>query len=203
MRKALTSATLLAVAALCGCAMTPERIQLDYSPAPGTAALPAAAGLPVLVRVADRRLDKSRVGTKRNAHDLPLAPIYADDVAGTLQRAVEAELQARGFAAPGPAGTVHVQLELDNFMSRFKMWTVSADVMADVSFAVSVPAAGGGYARRIAGQSVKTGLPLITAERAREALDLALRDAVSRLFADPAFTAALLAARQDAARASL
>lgn len=198
--------SLLAAAALGGCALTPESIHIQYSPAPGTAVLPAAAGVPVTVSVTDLRPDKSRVGTKRNARDVALAPIRAaEDVPATVQRAVETELRARGFGVPGAAGAVQVQLELASFMSRFKVFTVSAEAAADVAFVVRVPAAGGhgGYERRIAAEGLNTDLQLVTGERAREVLDQALREAIRQLFADPAFTAALLAGRPGATRAAL
>ncbi len=206
MSRPLALLALFAASMLGGCAITTERIEVPYSPAPGAVALPGAAAVAVAVRVNDAREDKGRIGTKRNAYGLAMAPILAgEEVPITVRRALEAELRARGFQGPGPTVAVLVDVDLDRFMSDFKVWTVSVDATAQVTLRVTVPGAGGraGYSRRIAAEGVKTGLPLMTAERAREVLTLALADAVGQLFADPAFAAALLAAARGESRAGL
>jgi uncharacterized lipoprotein YajG len=190
-----TVAALLALALLPGCALVPETIVLSPAPMAGAQPLPEARGLLVRVTVRDQRARTDRVSAKVNSHGHELAPIQASqDVAVTLQQALEGELQARGFApAPGAAAT-RVAVGLKHLFSDFRVGYFSGDAVAQVQLAVVVQAGDGPprFARVIGAEGVEPGLPRFDGANAARALNKALEAAMQQLFDDPDFNAALL-----------
>jgi uncharacterized lipoprotein len=195
MRIGLLSA-LLALGAS-GCALTSENVDLAYVPQTGVVAQAGARDVAVDVKVADQRPDKSRkVSSKKNGFGMETAPILAnEDVTVTVRRAMEQELQARGFTLGGDAA-VSVAADLIRLWNDHKMGFFSGDAMAEMQMSVAVKDRGGRgvYSRLIQVQGAETNTMLATGNNARLALNDALAKCMKALFDDPAFTAALIEA---------
>lgn len=81
---ALAFACCVAVASLSGCALTTEQVELNYAQQAGVSRIAGAEAVSVNVQVADQRLDKSKVSSKKNGYGMEMAPITAaEDVAVT------------------------------------------------------------------------------------------------------------------------
>ena len=88
----------LLVIGLSGCALTTDRIDIAYRPADSAVRLAEAQGVKVMVQVRDQRIEKTKVSSKKNGFGMELAPIVAtQEVAGIVKKAIESELQVRGF----------------------------------------------------------------------------------------------------------
>lgn len=73
------------------------------------------------MQVADQRLDKSKVSSKKNGYGMEMAPITAaEDVAVTVRKAIEQELQARGFALGSDTALVKFRQTSHGFITTTK-----------------------------------------------------------------------------------
>src|SRR5262245_26832366 len=80
-----------------GCALTQERVKLSYAPQFGVAKMERVDTSMVTVDVVDSRTT-NKVSAKKNSHGMEMAAIISEeDVAALLKRAIEAELEQRGF----------------------------------------------------------------------------------------------------------
>ena len=195
--KALAFACCVAVAGLSGCALTTEQIQLDYAQQTGVAKIAGADKIAVNVQVADQRLDKSKISSKKNGYGMEMAPITAaEDVAVTIRKAIEQELQARGFQLGSESALVKVAADVTRFYNDHKMGFFSGDAVADLNMSVTVKSAQGSllYAKQIAAQGKEANTQLASGKNAKLALDRALENGMKMLFDDPAFVSALMAA---------
>lgn len=186
-----------AVLLLSGCALTPETIALSYKPQTGVTAVPTANTVTAGVTVLDQRLDKTKVSSKKNGYGMEMAPITAaEDVTITVRKALETELKARGFALGDKTATVQIASDLTRFSNDHKTGFFSGESVADLSMLVNVKSANGsiGYSQVIAAQGIEPKIQMMGGENARLALDRALSNAMTRLFEDKAFIAAVLAA---------
>lgn len=183
-------------ASLSGCALTTDRIELGYSPQHGVSPIPAARGVSVNVQVTDQRLDKSKVSSKKNGFGMEMARIITtEDVAITVRRAIEKELQARGFELGPDVALVKIAADLTRFYNDHKMGFFAGDAVADLNLSVIVKSNRGEhvYSRQIVSQGMEKNTLLATGENARLALDRALEEGLKILFNDKAFLSALLA----------
>jgi uncharacterized lipoprotein YajG len=190
------------VALLSGCPFTKSYISISYIPQTNVARIYGADTFTVRLDVKDIRPFKDRVSTKivaksHPAHDLvpmpePKAIIAKEDVASTVKAAIEAELANRGFQL-GEDG-VSVILELSKFYNDWKMTLFSASAVAEVTMHVEIKSTDGSlvFSKLILGEGVKDPVFLVGGSSAKEALDLALRDAVSKLISNAEFIDALL-----------
>ena len=195
--KALAFAGCVAVANLSGCALTTEQIELNYTQQAGVAKVAGAENVSVNVQVADQRLDKSKVSSKKNGFGMEMAPITAaEDVAVTVRKAIEKELQARGFQLGSDAALVKVAADVTRFYNDHKMGFFAGDAVADLNLSVSVKSKDGAllYAKQIVAQGKEANTQLATGNNARIALERALENGMKTLFEDQAFLSALLAA---------
>jgi len=195
--KALAFAGCVAVASLSGCALTTEQIELNYTQQAGVAKVAGAENVSVNVQVADQRLDKSKVSSKKNGFGMEMAPITAaEDVAVAVRRAIEKELQARGFQLGSDAALVKVAADITRFYNDHKMGFFAGDAVADLNLSVTVKSKSGAllYAKQIIAQGKEANTQLATGNNAKLALDRALENGMKMLFEDPAFLSALLAA---------
>ena len=193
----LAIACCVAVASLSGCALTTEQIELNYTPQAGVAKVAGAENVSVNVQVADQRLDKSKVSSKKNGFGVEMAPITAaEDVAVTVRKAIEKELQARGFQLGSDAALVKVAADVTRFYNDHKMGFFAGDAVADLNLSVTVKSQKGAllYSKQIIAQGMEKNTQLATGNNARLALDRALENGMKMLFEDPAFVSALLAA---------
>ncbi|HEY9146556.1 MAG TPA: YajG family lipoprotein, partial [Thiobacillus sp.] len=195
--KALAFAGCVAVASLSGCALTTEQIELNYTQQAGVAKVAGAENVSVNVQVADQRLDKSKVSSKKNGFGMEMAPITAaEDVAVTVRKAIEKELQARGFQLGSDAALVKVAADITRFYNDHKMGFFAGDAVADLNLSVTVKSKNGAllYAKQIIAQGKEANTQLATGNNAKLALDRALENGMKMLFEDPTFLSALLAA---------
>lgn len=190
-------ASCVALVVLSGCALTTDRIELQYNAPPGVAKIPGASNVSVSVQVADQRHDKSKVSSKKNGFGMEMAPILAtEEVAVTVRKAIEQELQARGFLLGSEAALVHIAADLTRFYNDHKTGFFAGDAVADLNMAVVVKSRQGDlmYTRQVIAQGVEPNTQLMSGENARLALNRALENGMKALFEDQAFLSALVTA---------
>ena len=142
--KVLAFACCVAVASLSGCALTTEQIDLNYTQQAGVSKVAGAENVSVNVQVADQRLDKSKVSSKKNGYGMEMAPITAtEEVAVTVRKAIEKELQARGFQLGSETALVKVAADVTRFYNDHKMGFFSGDAVADLNMSVTVKSRSG------------------------------------------------------------
>lgn len=198
----LPIACCLALASLSGCALTSEQIALGYAPQAGVARIAGAEKVAVDVEVADQRLDKSRISSKKNGYGMEMAPITAaEDVSVTVRKAIETELEARGFQLGSKTALVKVAADITRFYNDHKMGFFAGDAVTDLNLSVTVKSRDGNllYAKQIAAQGKEANTQLASGKNAKLALDRALENGMKMLFDDPAFVAALLTSSGAAA----
>jgi uncharacterized lipoprotein len=114
-----------------GCALTTERIDLQYKPQSGISPIAGANRVTVNVQVIDQRLEKSKVSSKKNGYGMEMAPIIAnEDVTLTLRKAIEQELGSRGFSIGAGTGLVQIAADLTRFYNDHKTGFFSGDSVA-------------------------------------------------------------------------
>ncbi len=185
----------LVAASLSGCALTTDRITLEYNAQQGVAKITGAGDVTVDVQVNDVRPDKSKVSSKKNGFGMEMAPIIAtEDVAVTIRGAIEKELQARGFKL-GTDATVKIGADVTRFWNDHKTGFFAGDAVADLNMSVAVKTRKGDqiYTRQIVAQGAEPNIQLMSGENARLALNRALENGMKQLFEDQAFLAALSA----------
>lgn len=195
--KTLVFASCIALASLSGCALTTEQIQLNYTQQAGVAKIAGADAVSVNVQVTDQRLDKSKVSSKKNGYGMEMAPITAaEDVAVTIRKAIEKELQARGFQMGSEAALVTIAADVTRFYNDHKTGFFSGDAVADLNMLVAVKSKSGEqlFTKQIVAQGKEANTQLASGNNARIALERALENGMKTLFEDKAFLAALLAA---------
>lgn len=186
----------VAVVSLSGCALTPETIELSYKPHTDVTPIAAASKVSVSVNVVDQRIDKSKVSSKKNAYGMELAPITtAEDVTITVRRAIETEMQARGFVLGPKTASVQIASDLSRFSNDHKVGFFSGSSVADLSMHVNVKSNTGAmaYSRVITAQGIEPDIQLMSGNNARLALDRALQSSMKMLFDDKEFVEAVVA----------
>lgn len=193
--KIIAIASCVAVASLSGCALTTDRIELQYTQQQGVVPIPGANNVSVNVQVVDQRQDKSKVSSKKNGFGIEMAPILAtEDVTATISRAMEQELRARGFQLNSDAALVQIAAGLTQFYNDHKVGFFAGDAVADLNMSVTVKSKKGDllYVRQVIAQGIEPNTQLMTGENARLALNRALENGMKSLFEDQAFLAALV-----------
>jgi uncharacterized lipoprotein len=188
---------LLAAASLLqsGCALTQERVKLSYAPQVAVPKVERADSSVVTVEVIDSRATKNRVGAKHNAYGMEMAAITSEeDVAVLVKRAIDLELENRGFRHG--AGKALVIVELTKFENDFQPGFFSADAEAELFMSAQVKDAKGQilYTKSIEGKGLNSGVQLMGGQNAKIALEAALKDAVSKLFQEPQFLESIVKA---------
>jgi uncharacterized lipoprotein len=180
---------------LSGCAFTTDYIDLTYTQQSRVQKIPGANNIAVIVQVIDKRLERgNRVSSKTNAHETEFAPIIAnEDVTVTIRRALESELQSRGFTI-GSNASVLIIADLMKFWNKHKWDRMSIDAIADLDMRISVKNKNGTtlYYRNLYVQGFEHNNQIANGENARLALQDALKKGMERLFDDKAFIAALV-----------
>lgn len=191
----LVIASCVVVASLSGCALTTDRIELQYSQQQGVSQISGANNVSINVQVADQRQDKSKVSSKKNGFGMEMAPILAsEDVAVTVRRAIEQELRARGFQLGSDAALIQIVGDLTRFYNDHKTGFFAGDAVADLNMSVAVKSKKGDllYTRQVIAQGIEPNTQLMTGENARLALNRALQNGMKSLFEDQAFLSALV-----------
>lgn len=184
------------LAALGACALTPDKIDLQYQSTAQTAVVPEASGIVVQVTASEgRQADLGKVSAKKNAYGMEMAPITTGQSLPDLVRsAVEQELRREGFQIG--RGPVLVHLELEKFHNDFKSGFWTGDAVAEITVMAEIKSANGRilYARSVTGTGEEKDILLAVGENAKAALDRALSSCIARLVGDPNFTQAILTA---------
>ncbi len=170
-----------------GCALTKDHVVLSYDPQTNVQRMERADAVKVKVEISDVRTIKDKVSSKKNSYGMEMAPIIAqNDVVDLLKKAIEAELKNRGFELAD--GSVQVLAELNKCYNDFKTGFWSGRAVAEVVMNIQVkkPDKSILYSKLITGEYTHT-VQLASGKNAKIALDGALKDAMSKLFADPAF----------------
>jgi Uncharacterized lipoprotein len=185
----------VAAALLCGCALTTERIDVEYKPPASVAQVPGSSAISINVQVSDQRQDKSKVSAKKNGFGMEMAPILANEEPSiTIRRAIEQELTARGFRLAPTAGSVQVACDLTRFYNDHKPGFFAGDAVAELNMLVIVRAKDGRqlFSRSVVAQGVEPNTQLMSGNNAMLALNRALSNGMKILFEDQAFLASLL-----------
>ncbi|MHB1186492.1 YajG family lipoprotein [Thiobacillus sp.] len=199
---ALAIACCVAMASLSGCALTTEQIELNYTQQAGVSRIVGAENVSVNVQVSDQRLDKSKVSSKKNGYGMEMAPITAaEDVAATVRKAIEKELQARGFQLGSEAALVKVAADVTRFYNDHKIGFFAGDAVADLNMSVTVKTRNGEllFSKQIVAQGMEKNTQLASGNNAKLALERALESGMKTLFADQAFLSALVASSESKA----
>jgi uncharacterized lipoprotein YajG len=189
----LITGSFLAMCLLSGCALTQASVSLSYVPQTDVSKVAGAEKVSVAVEVSDVRAIKDKVGAKKNAYGMDMASIVAqEDVPETVKKAIEVELENRGFHMA--ASNLTVVAELNKFYNDFKIGFWAGDAIAEVTMNIQVKNAGGGivFSKLITGEGTKPNIQLASGSNAQVALDAALNAAVANLFQEPAFVASLV-----------
>ena len=197
-KSSILGMALLLLASLTGCALTTDRIDIQYTPQQGIAQIEGASRVSVAVDVVDQRQEKGKVSSKKNAFGMEMAPILAtEEVSTSVRRAIEKELEARGFKLGAQTGAVQVVADLTRFYNDHKVGFFAGDAVAEIILSVVVKSTPGtvAYSRQIIAQGVEANIQLMTGENAKLALNRALENAMKTLFEDQSFIGALLLVR--------
>lgn len=180
-----TAALSTVVAAFSSCALTKDTVSLSYTPQTGTGPVAGASATSIKVSVTDDRTERSKISTKKNGFGMEMAPtVSSRPVAEFFKSAIEAELKNRGFHLG--EGKI-LSVTVDRFYNDFKVGVWSGGAVGELEMHVSV----GSYRRPIKTAYQHT-VMMAGGENVKQSLEGAMQEALQKLFADPAFIAALL-----------
>ncbi len=185
-----------AMTCLAGCGFIPEQIKLEYNQAAGGSHIAEANNVSVNVQVTDQRQDKSKVSSKKDMYGIELAAITAaEDVAIPIRKAIEQELQARGFQLSSDTAHVKIMTELTRFYNDLNPGFFLGDAVAELNMGVAVKGQKGTllYSRQIVAQGIEPNIIFASGNNAKIALDRALEKGLRVLFEDKEFLSALVA----------
>ncbi|MCC6919209.1 MAG: hypothetical protein IT548_08390 [Alphaproteobacteria bacterium] len=190
-------AAIAAVAlSLSACALTEDEITLAYAPPAGTVATtPGAEQVSVGVNATDERMQyQDRVSSKKNGYGMEMAAIRSTNSPIDLLKAtLEQELSAHGFKVG--AGGATVTAKVLRFYNDYKTGMFSGDAVADITVNLEVKDAAGKivYSRALQSQGALKGIGIANGSNAKQALEMALTNAMAQLRNDTAFYGALAA----------
>ncbi len=183
-----------ALLCLTGCALTSERVSINYKPISSSKSIKGADKVTVELKITDNRDDKTRISCKKNGFGNELAPIRTtESVTQTIANAIKNELKARGFKY-GTNPNVLVKGDLTRFYNNFQPGFFACDAFADFNIGISVYSKTGQeiYTRQIVAHGTLKNIQLMTGDNAKEALDNALQDGITQLFNDQSFIDSLI-----------
>lgn len=188
---------IVALASLCfgGCALTTAKVDIQYVPQTGVAVIADSKAVVVNVLVDDNRLEKTKVGSKKNGYGMEMARIVpVEDVNVTFKKAIEYELKSRGFSLGQDDALVTIDADLTKYYNDFKMGFFAGDAVAELNMGVTIKNKKGDlvYSRQFVAQGTESNIQIAGGENARLALEKALSEGMKKLFADQTFIATLL-----------
>jgi uncharacterized lipoprotein YajG len=184
----------LTIIVLTGCGVKKDYITINYTPFSGVQRISGAEAVTVKVLAVDERKNKEDVGKKGYEYDFLGAIIVQNDITDTVSRAIQSELQSRGFSLG--EGSVVILSQITRFYNEFKGFPEKA--VSEVTMNIQVKNKSGSivFTKVVSGEGVNSDVLLRTGENAKVALDAALKDAIRQLFDDDAFFTALYKASQ-------
>lgn len=195
--RALALIIVVAFASLiAGCAMTVPERPIAYVPQENVKRLKDADTVPVEIRVEDLQPSESINRLEFFLKDRDEMRFRVKDAADTLKTAAETELKARGFNVA--TGGALVTIQLIHFEANYQsedLGFVTA-VRGSLFMRVEVRSQAGKvfFSKEMEDQATPVS-GLIMLHPATQELHESLEEAFKGLFADPAFTAAIFAAR--------
>jgi uncharacterized lipoprotein YajG len=196
----LMLSSIASVIALQGCALTIDRVNLNYKKMDNVAKINEANDVSVSVVVNDSRANKTKVSSKKNGFGMEMAPIVAnEDIAVTIKKAFEAEITSRGFTVANKEALVNIIADVSRFYNDHKIGFFSGDAVADLHMAVAVKNKVGAnlYSKQINCQGVEKNTQLNSGNNAKLALENALQNGMKILFEDKEFISALIKAKSN------
>ena len=199
-RRGLTACVAFAlVFLLVGCSIEVRKLPITYVPQQNVQVIKGADAVPVEVTVEDLQPEEYQ-----SLSDTQARRFHVEDAASIVKEAAETELKARGFKIAG--GGALVSIQLDRFAGRIEAngaLGLTSTAHGFLSMRVQVRAQSGKvlFSRNVGDEAEPTsgspfalGLHPVTHE-----LQETLEEAFKGLFADSAFTAAILATLQSPA----
>lgn len=187
--------TVLLFGCLGACALSEDKVPVDYVPAESTEAIGGASAVTLEISASDQRAQyRDRIGTKKNGYGMEMARIVAtNDVVDLVRSGVEQGLKAQGFTI-GARGLA-VSIELQNFYNNFKVGFASGTAVAEVAFALKVRNASGTlvYSQLYDATNSDGDIFLASGKNAKASLEKALTKAITSMLEDKALQRALLA----------
>ena len=191
----LMVAVLVVAVGVGACALTEDKVAIDYLPPEAAAPVTGAAAVTLEVKGTDERQQyRDRIGTKKNGYGMEMARITAtNDVVEVVRSGIERGLKAEGFGI-GPGGLT-VSIELQNFYNNYRVGLVSAEAVAEVAFALKVRNAAGTliYNRFYSIANTYDGVFWMGGANAKASLEKATTLVVSQVLEDRALQDALMA----------
>ena len=194
-------AAIVAAGLMVGCALSEDKVPVDYVPDPTPRATVAGAGSVTLSLTAtDKRTQyNDRIGTKKNGYGMEMARIVStNDVVDLVRTSLEQELKAEGFRI-GDGGAA-VTIEVQNFYNNFKLGLFAGTAVAEVTFTVKVRNAAGTllYQNAYTGSGTVDDVMLAGGTNAKAAVEKALAAAVKLAADDAELRKVLLSTRPQA-----
>jgi len=188
----------LAAGMLSACALSEDKVPVEYVVNTGVAPVPGAQMVSLTVTGADRRTQYTdRISTKKNGYGMEMARIVAtNDVVEVVRGGVERELRAQGYAI-GPGGLT-VIVELQNFYNNFRSGLVQGSAVADVAVAIKVRNAAGALVySQLYDATNSIDVMMASGTNAKASLERALTLTTQKILEDKALQAALLANKPE------
>jgi uncharacterized lipoprotein YajG len=179
-----------AILAIGGCGLVPPKVDVTYQPEQQVAKVADSSSPRVSVDVVDNR-PTQKVGETIATFGIKTSDtVTPSDIPVTLKNAFEAELKDRGFVE-GDGGDA-VIVRLGYFRNTFVNRGIVNDANASMDLEVSIVRADGAisYRKYVTGRAHDT-FALASSSNAQRMLDASMGDAVSKVFNDPEFLAAL------------
>jgi uncharacterized lipoprotein YajG len=189
-------------ALLVGCSIEATKLPITYVPQQNVQAIAGADTVPVEVRVEDLEPDEyDSFWDRANPFSDKLVRFQVKDAVDTVRGAAETELKARGFKI-GSVGSLIV-IQIERFAARKLIdgeFGFTATGRGYLSMRVEVQPQTGKvlFSKNVGAEGTPTDESAFSGKPATHVLGGSLTDALRGLFADPAFTAAILATRQQA-----
>jgi uncharacterized lipoprotein YajG len=186
-RLAVSCAVTLAIG---GCGLAQPKVDVSYQPEEQVAEVADSSSPKVSVNVVDNR-QTQHVGDNIAMFGIKTADtVTPSDIPTTLKSAFESELKDRGFVE-GEGGDSLI-VRLGYFRNSFVNRGIVNDANASMDLEVSIVRPDGtiAYRKYVTGRAHET-VALPSSGKAQHLLDAALGDAVSKVFNDPDFLAAL------------
>lgn len=190
-----TVAFLAIVVGAGACALSEDKVAIDYIPPDAPAPVTGAPAVTLEVKGADERAQyRDRVSVKKNGYGMEMARIVAtNDVVDLVRSAVEQGLKAEGFAIG--SGGLTVSIELQNYYNNFRAGLATGMAVSEVAFALKVrnPAGTLVYSQFYSATNTNDGIFLASGANAKASLEKATTLAIKQVLDDKALQEALIA----------
>ncbi len=181
---------------LVGCGIPIREFPITYVPQQNVQAIKDADAVPVEVKVEDLQPEEFVSWDALNPISQKVH-FRVKDAEGTIKGAAETELRARGFKIGSGGALVTIQLGRLEALCEADWTDITGLGSISMRIQVQPPTGKVLYSREVKGEANPIFAHLFLPKCATRELQGSLADGFRRLFADPAFTAAILATRQS------